>query len=121
MPTSTPNSDAVLPASLLNLERRHRALLAEIQDIGLVLRGSVAKRSTRCGRPECRCKASPPQLHGPYYIWTRKVTGKTVTLQLPPTLGALCQGWNRNMHRLDHIVRELQDIGLQAANAVRGR
>ena len=105
--------------SLERLELRHRALLSELADIGLVLRGSIARRMTRCGQPSCRCKASPPQLHGPYYLWTRKVAGKTVTAQLSPEQAVLCQAWSHNMRRLDRIVRELQAIGLKAAAAVR--
>ena len=107
--------------SLERLEIRHRALLSELAGIGLVLRGSIAKRMTRCGQPTCRCKASPPRLHGPYYLWTRKVAGKTVTTQLTPVEAALCQAWSRNMRRLDRIVRELQAVGLKAARAVRRR
>ena len=111
---------APLGSSLERLELRHRALLSELADIGLVLRGSIARRMTRCGQPRCRCKASPPQLHGPYYLWTRKVAGKTVTAQLSPEQAALCQAWSHNMRKLDRIVRELQAIGLKAAAAVRG-
>jgi len=75
----------------------------------------------RCGNPTCRCEAAPPQLHGPYYVWTRKVAGKTVTAMLPPEQAALCQAWNRNMRKLDRIVRALQALGLRAAARVRGR
>ena len=107
--------DAVLP----RLERRHRALLSQLTDVGFVLRGSIARRSTICGKPTCRCKASPPQLHGPYYVWTRKVDAKTVTAQLAPEVALRCQEWSANMRRLDQIVRELQTIGLQAAASVR--
>jgi len=121
MSTSTKNSSAPLAVTLRRLEERHRSLLAELAGIGLVLRGSIARSLTRCGNPTCRCKADPPQLHGPYYRWTRKVAGKTVTAQLPPEQAALCQVWNRDMHKLDRIVRALQVIGLQAAAAVRGR
>ena len=108
-------------ASLHLLQKRHRVLLAELADIGLVLRGSIALRLTRCGQPTCRCKADPPRLHGPYYIWTRKVAGKTVTAQLTPEHAALCLDWNRNMHKLDRIVRQMQAIGLRAATTVRRR
>jgi len=104
---------------LERLAIRHRALLSELADLGLVLRGSIARRMTRCGNPTCGCKASPPRLHGPYYLWTRKVAGKTVTAQLPPEQAEFCLDWNRNMHKLDRIVRELQAIGLKAAAAVR--
>ena len=46
---------------------------------GFALPGTLADRMTRCGRPNCRCHADPPRLHGPYHQWTRKKDGKTVT------------------------------------------
>ena len=110
-----------LDAALERLEQRHRALLCELTDIGLVLRGSIAKRMTRCGQPTCGCKASPPKLHGPYYVWTRKVAGKTVTAHIPPEAAGRCQEWSRNMRKMDRIVRKLQALGLEAAEVARAR
>lgn len=121
MRTSRVKCTASVDSSLRRLEDRHRALLAELADIGLVLRGSIARRQTRCGNLTCRCRANPPMLHGPYYIWTRKVDGKTVTAQLKPEYAPLCKDWNRNMRKLDRIVRQLQAIGLRAATLLRGR
>ena len=106
-------------ASLEHLEGRHRALLAELAGIGLVLRGSIAQRLNRCGNPTCRCKADPPHLHGPYYVWTRKVAAKTVTAVLNPEHAVRCKQWSHNMRKLDRIVQELQDIGLRAATLLR--
>ena len=67
------------------------ALLAEIKqlkaalgEIGIVLRGSVTERYMPCGRAGCRCLATPPSLHGPYFQWTTKVEGKTRTVRLRP-------------------------------------
>jgi hypothetical protein len=112
---------ASVDSSLRRLDVRHRAALATLATLGLVLRGSIARRLTRCGHPGCRCHADPPVLHGPYYIWTRKVAGKTVTAQLQPADAALCQAWNRNMRQLDRTVRQLQALGLRAATVLRGR
>lgn len=119
MSTSTKKRTASLDSSLRRLEARHRALLAELGNLGMVLRGSITLRLARCGNPTCRCKAEPPQLHGPYYVWTRKVAGKTVTATLSPAHAARCQDWSRNMRKLDRIVRQLQAIGLRAAATVR--
>ena len=119
MPKSTTKRSAVVDSSLKGLEQRHRALLAELANIGLVLRGTIAPWRMRCGNPTCRCRAHRPQLHGPYFVWTRKVAGKTVTAMLPRDQAALCQDWSRNMRRLDRIVRALQAIGLKAAASVR--
>ena len=121
MATSRRTRTVSVDASLRRLEARHRALLAGVADIGLVLRGSIARRLTRCGNPACRCHADPPMQHGPYYIWTRKVAGTTVTAQLKPEYAALCKDWNRNMRKLDRTVRQLQAIGLRAATVLRGR
>jgi len=119
MPKSTRKRPAAVDASLQRLEQRHRALLVELAAIGLVLRGTIAPRRMRCGNPTCRCRAHPPQLHGPYYVWTRKVAGKTVTAMLPRHQALLCQDWSRNMRQLDRIVRALQTLGLRAATLVR--
>ena len=121
MRPSTKKRTASVDSSLHLLHKRHRALLAEMADLGLVLRGSIARRRVRCGQPTCRCKADPPRLHGPYYLWTRKVAGKTVTAQLTPEQAARCQDWSRNMRKLDRIVRHLQAVGLRAAATVRRR
>jgi hypothetical protein len=118
---STKKRTAAVDSSLQRLGKRHRALLRELGDIGLVLRGTIAQRLMRCGNPTCRCKAHPPQLHGPYYVWTRKVAGKTATAMLSPEQAALCQPWNRNMRQLDRIARQMQALGLRAAALVRGR
>ena len=67
---------------LAGYQRRYRELAAELADLGYIAAGSITQRSTRCGTPSCRCHADPPQLHGPYWQWTAKVNGKTVTRRL---------------------------------------
>ena len=61
---------------------RYEALKRSLADLGMFRRGSVVRRFMPCGKPGCRCQAAPPNLHGPYYQWTRKVGGKTATLRL---------------------------------------
>ena len=94
-------------------------MLREFDSIGLVLRGTIAKRMTRCGKPTCACRAKPPALHGPYYLWTRKVKAKTVNERLTAEQAELLQGWSRNMRQLDSLVQKLQELGLRAAEAVK--
>ena len=55
-----------------DLARRHQQIQAELAQIGITLPGSLTSRTTRCQRPGCHCRASPPVLHGPYPTWTRK-------------------------------------------------
>jgi hypothetical protein len=56
-----------------------------------------------------------------YYLWTRKVAGKTVTVHLTAEQAARCQPWTRNMRTLDRLLRVLQAVGLRAAAAVTRR
>jgi len=51
----------------------------KIMSVDYVLRGSIIKKLMKCGKKECSCHKDPPKLHGPYYHYTRKVKGKTVS------------------------------------------
>jgi hypothetical protein len=50
-----------MPDDLDQLRRRHQALAARLGQIGFALPGSITRRYTRCGKPGCRCQASPPR------------------------------------------------------------
>ncbi len=67
---------------LADYEQRYRELAAQIATIGLIHSGSLTRRYTHCATPGCKCHADPPQPHGPYYQWTAKINGKTVTRRL---------------------------------------
>jgi hypothetical protein len=68
--------------------RSHRRRIEEIKKQLIVLGdlrpGSLSQQYNVCGKPGCRCKANPPQKHGPYYQlgWTRK--GKSTTRFVRP-------------------------------------
>jgi hypothetical protein len=59
-------------------------IAAQLADAGYALPGTLTVRAYACGKPNCRCHASPPRLHGPYAEWTRKIGGKTITRRLTP-------------------------------------
>ena len=59
-------------------------IAAELAAAGFALPGTLTVRAYACGKPNCRCHASQPSLHGPYAEWTRKIDGKTVTRRLTP-------------------------------------
>jgi len=101
-------------------EQQRRALAHEIAQIDAALPGSLLVRSTRCGKKACRCKADPPQLHGPYIQWTRKINGRTHTRLLTPEQHARYQPWFENAHRLRQLLAELEALSLQAANHAEG-
>ena len=66
------------------LRTEYESLKAQIQEIGFVMQGSVVKRTMKCNTPTCQCHRGKEFEHGPYYQWTTKVKGKTVTRRLTP-------------------------------------
>ena len=89
-------------------KQRFEALKRSIGDVGYFRRGSLVRRFMPCGKPSCCCQASPPRLHGPYYQWTRKTRGKTVTVRLTPRQAELFSEWITNARRLERILRQLE-------------
>jgi hypothetical protein len=98
---------------------RLRARIAErsqdLTQIGFRLKGTLLQRAKQCGSAGCRCKADPPQLHGPYWQWTSKVKGKTVTRLLKKEEEVeRYQEWIENARRFEEIAQELQALSDQA-------
>lgn len=102
-------------------QRRRDTLIAEIADLGWMLPGSLTERFTRCGNPTCRCRAEPPQLHGPYPTWTRKVDNKTVTRTLTAEQAERYRPWFDNARRLRELLTELETLSLQVADITQSR
>ena len=99
---------------------RRRQLASQIAQIDAALPGSITIRSVRCGKPACRCKANPPQLHGPYIQWTRKINGRTRTRLLTPAQHDRYKPWFENAQRIRALLTELEELSLQAANTAEG-
>jgi len=94
-------------------EDRYEALKQSVADIGLVRSGSLVRRFMPCGKAHCRCQASPPKLHGPYFQWTRKIRGRTVTVRVAEHEAHLFADWIANRRRLHHIVGQIEQVSLR--------
>ncbi len=100
---------------LARLRARFRKHAAALAPEDFVLKGSLLQRYLPCGTPSCRCHADPAQRHGPYWQWSTRVRGKTVTRMLTPGQAQRYQQWMQNGQRLEKILTELHDISLRAA------
>jgi hypothetical protein len=100
---------------LAEYDRRHRELTAQIAEVGIVAAGSVTRRFTRCTSKGCRCNADPPTPHGPYWQWTAKVSGKTVTKRLTAKEAQLYQEWIRNDRRIRALLDQVHKVDAKAA------
>ena len=113
MPESTGPTD-----QLAAYQSRYRQLAGQLAEIGFIATGTVVQRSTRCGTPGCRCHADPPQPHGPYWQWTTKVAGKTVTRRLTERQAALYTEWTANNRQIRQLIRQMREISDRATELI---
>ena len=68
-----------MPSQDRSLAARIEEVKRQLVALGEMRPGSLSTQYNVCGSPGCRCKASPPKKHGPYYqvSYTRK--GKSGT------------------------------------------
>jgi hypothetical protein len=100
--------------------RRQAELIRALAGTGFVLPGTLLERHTRCGKSNCRCKQDPPTLHGPYYQWTRKVDGKTITRLLTSQQLERYRDWFANAQRARQLIAELEALSMSIAEKAEG-
>jgi hypothetical protein len=93
---------------------RYRKLVAQLANVGYIAAGSITCRHTRCGNLNCRCHADPPHMHGPYWQWTAKIDGKTVTRRLSQTEAELYREWIANDRQLRAIITQMRQVAGKA-------
>lgn len=99
-------------------EQRFEALKRALLEVGPLRRGSVVRRFIPCGKQGCRCQATPPRLHGPYYDWSRKVSGKTVTVRVTEQAAERIREWIENGRQLNKIVADMEKCSLRMTERV---
>ena len=102
-------------AELARLERRYREVKSRLQELGFAIAGSVIERHTVCGADNCRCQADPPQRHGPYFQYSRKVAGKTISRRLNAEQAQRYRDLIANRRTLDQITADMDELSYQAA------
>ena len=96
--------------------QNYQTLQRALSQVGYFRRGTLLKRFMACGKSGCACQASPPRLHGPYYQWTRKVDGKTVTVRLTREQADLLAVWIATGRELHRITAQMERLSLRATD-----
>jgi len=108
--TRTPRQKA-----LQHHERQYEKVKAEILALGYVLQGSVIERWMECGKAACQCHEDVRARHGPYYQWSWKSRGRTVSVYLDKEQAGLCKRWVGNNRRLERILTRIRTLSLRVA------
>ena len=101
------------------IEQRIAAIKRELGALGPLRPGSLSRQYNVCGNPTCRCKADPPQRHGPYsqlsYTHQRKSSSEFVRAEDLAEVEIQLH----NYERLRTLVDEWIGLGLQRARLLR--
>ena len=95
------------------LQRQIDKIKRDLVQLDSLRFGSLSKQYNVCSTPGCRCKASPPDRHGPYYqiSYTRK--GKSSTRSVKREDLAEVKKQTRNYAHLRDLVERWVDLATE--------
>lgn len=105
----------------MNVERMENQLhdlKKQITDLGISIPGSIQTVYLRCGKKNCRCHQvvdTEDLRHGPYYLWYRRINGKTATKSIAEEDLKSYQGWIENREKLESLVQKIISLGVDYA------
>lgn len=101
-----------MPTRAQTLEHRIQRAKAQLAELGELRPGVLSEQYNVCGTAGCRCKANPPEKHGPYYqlSWSRK--RKSTTRFVRKEELRLVRAQIRNYQRLQELVDEWVEASL---------
>ncbi len=100
--------------SVKMLKRRYERLTARLGKPGFVLQGTITKRSIIRENP---ADPGKEKIYGPYYQWTRKQGGKTVTVNLTASQAKIYQKAIDNHRTMEQIIKEMRALSLKICEA----
>ena len=85
-----------------------KELKTKINNLDYISVGTLSKIYKQCGKASCRCSQSKEHWHGPYYIWTRKEKGKTITKSLSVEQARRLQECNKKYEKVESIYSKME-------------
>ncbi len=96
------------------LRRRYRKLASRLAATGPIIQGTITKRVITKGREKAGERENS---YGPYYQWTFKSAGKTVTVNLSAKQAKLFQKAIENNQKLEKTLSAMRRLSRQLCEA----
>lgn len=96
-----------------SLEAQIEKLKQAIIGLGDLRPGKLSQQYNVCGKADCRCKADPPQKHGPYHQLSFTRSGKSSTQFVRKEDLAVVRQQLRNYQRLRKLVDRWIALGME--------
>jgi len=95
------------------MKRRYACLAARLAKLGPVLQGTITERTVVRDDPR---RPGEQKTYGPYYQWTFKRNGKTVTVNLSRSQAKVYQRAINNHRKLEDTTQEMRELSLRILN-----
>jgi hypothetical protein len=102
------------PKTLIQCQQCHIDLAESLARIGFLWPGTVQRQFLTCGKPQCACHRDPQARHGPYYYWTSKKKGKTVSKKLTREEAEILEDWISNRRTVDATLKRMMEVSKHA-------
>jgi len=114
----SPQAEMATEAELTATINRVKAQLAALGDLRP---GALSQQYNTCRTPGCRCKADPPQRHGPYHQLSYSRRGRSRTENVRPEHLDDVKAQLANYHKLRELVDEWIDAAIELDRLRRAR
>jgi len=99
-----------------SLKRQIDKVKRDLMKLDGLRMGSLSEQFNVCGTPGCRCKASPPEKHGPYHQLSYSRKGKSTTRFIRKPNLATVKRQLRNYARLRALVDRWIDLEIDLSD-----
>jgi hypothetical protein len=97
-----------------------KQLIDLLGEPGGALPGGIVERMMKCGKANCRRKADPPQLHGPYLQWGYSKGRKRFTRWLTPEQANRYRPEIERGRRLMELLVKLDEVEIRRVERAEG-
>jgi hypothetical protein len=97
-----------------SLQKQYRQLQQEIGQIGFIAVGTITPRRIIKPDPDDRRRK---KIYGPYYQWTYKLGGKTITINLTKDRAVELQKAIDNQRKIESIIKNMQELSRRILEA----
>lgn len=96
-----------------NLNATKEKILQQIRELDDFRQGSLSPRYRKCGKPYCHCAKEGSEGHGPLWMVTRSVKGKTISKAIPK--GKVDKTFKQidTFHRFQNLVHQYIETNIK--------
>ncbi len=95
------------------LNMKKESILKQIGELGVFRQGSLSPRYRKCGKPSCHCAKEGSKGHGPLWMTTRSIKGKTISKAIPKEKVDATFKQIDTFHNFQSLVREYIETNIK--------